>query len=167
MNDLPIDPKGDAGSKKPPLALIPYPAAQQIAKVMQLGAAKYGPWNWRSARVTRMTYAHAIMRHLGAWVDGEDLDPESGQSHMAHIASSACIVLDAEASGTLADDRPPAKAKPAPAVKVEVPAKLAPVCKVCGTAEVWSFIEGWECPKCEGYDNNPATGSTSDHHANS
>ena len=45
------------------------------------------------------------MRHLNAWRDGEDLDPESGLSHIAHIATSCNILLDAAACGTLQDDR--------------------------------------------------------------
>jgi hypothetical protein len=45
------------------------------------------------------------MRHLNAWRDGEDLDPESGISHIAHIATSCNILMDAAVCGTLQDDR--------------------------------------------------------------
>jgi hypothetical protein len=45
------------------------------------------------------------MRHLNAWRDGEDVDPESGRSHIAHIAASCNILLDAEHCGTLQDER--------------------------------------------------------------
>lgn len=99
------DPKQAAGSKKTPLGLIPAPAMEEIANVLKLGASKYGEYNWRKTKVATNTYVHAILRHLNAWRDGEDLDPESTRSHIAHIAAGCCILLDAEACGTLIDDR--------------------------------------------------------------
>ncbi len=99
------DPKGEAGSKKTPLGLIPAPAMEHIAHVLKFGADRYGAYNWRATGVCTTTYVHAILRHLNAWRDGEDLDPESGRSHIAHIAASCCILLDAAACETLEDDR--------------------------------------------------------------
>lgn len=99
------DPKGEAGSKKAPMWLLPPVALEQTAWVAKLGADKYGPFNWRKTGVCATTYVSAIMRHLNAWRDGEDLDPESGISHIAHIATSCNILMDAEACGTLQDDR--------------------------------------------------------------
>jgi hypothetical protein len=99
------DPKGHAGSLKTPLGLIPSSAMEQVAWAHKLGADKYGPWNWRETGVCASTYVNAIMRHLNAWRDGEDLDPESGFSHLAHIACSCNILMDAAAVGKLQDDR--------------------------------------------------------------
>lgn len=99
------DPKGEAGSKKAPMWLLPPVALEQTAWVAKLGAEKYGPYNWRETGVCATTYVSAIMRHLNAWRDGEDLDPESGISHIAHIATSCNILMDAAACGTLQDDR--------------------------------------------------------------
>jgi hypothetical protein len=78
---------------------------EQTAWVHELGAEKYGPWNWRETGVCASTYVNAILRHLNAWRDGEDLDPESGITHLAHIACSANILMDAEHCGKLQDDR--------------------------------------------------------------
>jgi hypothetical protein len=100
-----VDPKQEAGNKKTPLGLIPAPAMEEIAHVLKLGAKKYGEYNWRKTGVVTNTYVHAILRHLNAWRDGEDLDPESGRSHIAHIAAGCCILLDAYACDTLTDDR--------------------------------------------------------------
>jgi hypothetical protein len=86
--------------------LVPAGALIQMAGVMQLGAEKYGPFNWRKDPVEAMTYVHAAMRHLTSWVDGESVDPESGESHIAHVASCMAILLDANACGTMIDDRP-------------------------------------------------------------
>ena len=99
------DPKGAAGAVKVPLGLIPPHAMEQTAWVHKLGADKYGPWNWRETGVCASTYVNAILRHLNAWRDGEDLDPESGISHLAHVACSANILMDAEYCDKLQDDR--------------------------------------------------------------
>ena len=99
------DPKGEAGSKKAPMWLLPPVALEQTAWVHKLGNDKYGPFNWRKTGVCATTYVSAIMRHLNAWRDGEDLDPESGISHIAHVATSCNILMDAAACGTLQDDR--------------------------------------------------------------
>lgn len=99
------DPKGEAGSKKAPMWLLPPVALEQTAWVSKFGAERYGPFNWRKTGVCATTYVSAIMRHLNAWRDGEDRDPESGISHIAHIATSCNILMDAEACGTLQDDR--------------------------------------------------------------
>lgn len=101
-----IDPKGEAGKLKCPLHLLPPSALDETAWVHSLGAAKYGPWNWRSTKVEAMTYVGAILRHMNAWASGEDLDPESNRSHLAHIAAGCNILMDASHFGNLVDNRP-------------------------------------------------------------
>jgi hypothetical protein len=103
--NTPNDPKGAVGALKTPLGLIPSYAMAETAWVHKLGAEKYGPFNWRKTGVCASTYVNAIMRHLNAWRDGETLDPESGISHLAHVACSCNILLDAGFCGTLQDDR--------------------------------------------------------------
>ena len=112
MTELPDDPKRSAGAAKCPLQLLPPGAIHQAAWVLQLGAQKYGAWNWRSAEILGSTYVAAAMRHLMAWWDGELTDPESGRSHLAHVAACMLIALDAEEHGTLALDHPPTKPTP-------------------------------------------------------
>jgi hypothetical protein len=101
----PNDPKGAAGAKKVPMWLLPPYALQQTAWVHKLGSEKYGPYNWRENSVCASTYISAIMRHLDAWRDGEDIDPESGVTHLAHIAASCNILMDAHQCSKLIDDR--------------------------------------------------------------
>lgn len=101
------NPKDRIGETKPPLHLIP-PAAEILeAVVMGLGARKYGPFNWRSAKVRATVYVAAAKRHLAQWLDGADDDPESGVSHLAHARACLGILLDAQATGCVVDDRPP------------------------------------------------------------
>lgn len=105
LPDAPTDPKGEAGKLKCPLWLIPSHPMEEAAWIHGLGAEKYGPWNWRDTKVAASVYVSAILRHLNAWRSGEDLDPESGRSHLAHIIAGCNIVMDAEKHGNLIDDR--------------------------------------------------------------
>lgn len=102
-----LNPKDRIGATKPPLHLIPPAAEIAESMVMALGAKKYGPFNWRSANVRASIYISAARRHLLQWIDGQDDDPESGISHLAHARSCLGILLDAIATGHLVDDRPP------------------------------------------------------------
>ena len=100
------DPKAAAGDAKTPMQFIPLSSLDQVAHVMKLGSEKYGFLNWRHCDgVEFNTYKGAMLRHLAAYCDGEDIDPESGQSHIAHIAASCLILLDAEKCGKLIDNR--------------------------------------------------------------
>lgn len=106
--DLPDNnPKTLYGLKKPPMHLIPKPFLIILSKVMGLGAKKYGPYNWRSNKVAASVYLGAAERHIASWADGESNDPESGVSHLAHAAACIAILLDAQETGNLVDDRPP------------------------------------------------------------
>lgn len=106
------DPKQHAASKKAPLHLIPPALNEAMAFALSAGAKKYGAWNWRrGARISAMTYVGAIRRHLDAWMDGEDLDKETNECHLAHIAASCAILLDSAKHGTFIDNRPNAQRK--------------------------------------------------------
>lgn len=101
------NPKDRIGITKPPLHLIPPSAETLEAVVLGLGARKYGPWNWRSTNVQATVYISAAKRHLAQWLDGVDNDPESGVSHLAHVRATIGILIDAQATGHMSDDRPP------------------------------------------------------------
>lgn len=101
------NPKTRFGVAKPPLSLIPGQARVLLAEAFRDGALKYGPANWRIDPVTASTYLNACERHIVAWQDGEENASDSGVHHLAHAAGCLMILLDAQASGTLQDDRPP------------------------------------------------------------
>lgn len=101
------NPKTAAGALKTPLlSVIPAPPLIQVGEVMRLGRNKYGPFNWRAQPVTASTYIDAAMRHLMSWWDGETVDPESGESHLAHAVAGLFVIMDAIATGNATDDRP-------------------------------------------------------------
>ena len=82
--------KFDAG--KPPLGLIPRQALEAEAQVMAFGANKYGRDNWRGGMDwTRLS--DAALRHITAFVDGEDVDPETGLPHLAHARCCLAFLL--------------------------------------------------------------------------
>lgn len=100
------NPKDLIGVRKPQLDKVPPAAIIQIAKAMENGAAKYGPFNWREKKVKSSVYLAAAQRHILSWADGEDVAEDSGVHHLAHAAACLAILLDAEATGSLVDDRP-------------------------------------------------------------
>lgn len=102
----PTNPKRAFGVRKPSPQFIPPIAIIEESVVMALGAAKYGPYNWQDDPVDATTYYSAAMRHLMSWFAGEDRDPESGASHLAHVRACMAILIDAGANGALVDDRP-------------------------------------------------------------
>lgn len=77
---------------KAPWHLLPYTAITEVIKVLQHGAIKYGEFNWMSGLEYSRVYS-ALMRHLTAWWQGEDKDPETGLSHLAHVACNALFLL--------------------------------------------------------------------------
>lgn len=90
---------------KTPLEYLITSCWPEDAKCHKHGADKYGVRNWRIDKILTSTYEGAILRHFLAWQEGEDIDPESGVSHLAHIRACCAILLDAAKYGTLIDDR--------------------------------------------------------------
>ena len=100
------NPKEAEGRKKCPLDLVPSRALMEVAWALANGAEKYGAHNFAETGVKASTYKAANGRHMEAWYQGEDLDPESLRHHLAHAAASAMIALDCYLRGNLEDDRP-------------------------------------------------------------
>lgn len=100
------NPKTLYGVKKTPLHLVPSTGIEAEAGVFKLGAEKYGAYNWREKTVSSSVYYSAALRHLYAWWEGESIDKESGENHLAHVRACMNIILDASGIGRLNDDRP-------------------------------------------------------------
>jgi hypothetical protein len=102
------NPKQKYGDAKVKLQLVPPAAMMAIARGLEEGAVKYGPWNWRDQPVELMTYYGSTFRHLVAWLEAEDLDPDSelGKSHLDGAIASLAILIDAYKAGTYIDNRP-------------------------------------------------------------
>lgn len=100
------NPKDLLGMKKPNVSLVPPASSLYQAQAMMDGAAKYGPYNWRGNPVKAMVYISAALRHIFAYLDGENIDPVSGVPHIGHGLACLGIIADATETGNLLDDRP-------------------------------------------------------------
>ena len=90
---------------KAPLEYLVLSVLEGDARVHKSGADKYGIRNWLIDKIKASTYVAAILRHLVAWALGQDIDPESGESHLYHIRACCAILIYSKAHGTLIDDR--------------------------------------------------------------
>lgn len=68
------------------LDLIEPEFIEGVGKVLTFGANKYEPNNWQKVEDAEDRYYAAALRHLIAWRKGEKTDPESGLSHLDHVA---------------------------------------------------------------------------------
>lgn len=87
------------------LSLIPRSLFIALGTVLTYGARKYEPYNWAKGTDWSRLY-DATLRHLTAWWDGEDKDPESGYSHLWHALTNICFLIVYVAHGRGKDDRP-------------------------------------------------------------
>lgn len=149
---------------KLPVGLIPPEALLAEAAILRHGAAKYGLHNWRKG-IAYSRVIDAALRHITAWVGGEDLDAESGLPHLAHARCCLGFLIAYETSGPRNDDRykPEPKDPDAPEVvwsrwtrtyeipdlskltpKAEVPAQdVAPqfdLCFSCGAKTTGKYL---------------------------
>lgn len=87
--------------------LLSWPALRELVKVLEFGRAKYAAWNWSNGLSWTETF-ESLQRHLLAWYTGEDKDPETGLSHIAHVLCNAMFLMHFVLFGTGRDDRPDA-----------------------------------------------------------
>lgn len=101
------NPKDAVGNKKVAFSTVPSSVLAEVAVGMTEGARKYARHNWRVAGVRGSIYYDATLRHLFKWWEGEDLDPDSGLSHIAKAITSLVVMRDAMINEKFTDDRPP------------------------------------------------------------
>ena len=86
------------------ISLIPYVALQTEAKAFMVGAVKYGRYNYCKGHEASQLVA-AAQRHLLAWFQGEELDPQDGQPHLGSVRACVAMILRQQELGTLIDNR--------------------------------------------------------------
>lgn len=107
MTVKPSNPKDAFGIKKASLSCVSSPVLMELGIAMQEGACKYGRHNYRVIGVRGSVYYDATMRHLMSWWEGEDIDPDSGLSHVTKAIASLVVLRDAMLQEKFNDDRPP------------------------------------------------------------
>jgi hypothetical protein len=112
----PLEQVGDVNSKekgsgarfnagKPDYSLIPLSTLEDEARVWMYGKEKYAAWNWAKGMPWSVPLACAL-RHLAAFQRGEDVDPESGQPHLAHAMCNLRMLTLYSKTFQEGDDRP-------------------------------------------------------------
>jgi hypothetical protein len=64
--------------------LVHFKSLEPMVRTLEFGALKYAPNNWMKSMDKRQIL-ESMQRHLAAILDGEEVDPESNQSHIGHI----------------------------------------------------------------------------------
>lgn len=103
-----VNPKDLVGAKKTDISLVPPSAILGMARALENGASKYGPYNWREEGkpVQIRTYLAAAMRHILEKLDGEEEASDSGVDHLYHAMAGLAVVVDAIQCGNFVDNRP-------------------------------------------------------------
>lgn len=101
------NPKDIVGTKKAPMSTVSAPVVAEIGVAMLEGALKYGRHNYRAVGIRASVYYDATLRHLMSWWEGEDIDPDSGMSHITKALASLVVLRDSMLRGNWNDDRPP------------------------------------------------------------
>ena len=84
--------KGDSLNQgKPKWSLVPQSALIPMVQVLEYGAVKYSPFNWQKG-LSINEICESLKRHLDAFMEGEDNDPESTLSHIGHIQCNALFL---------------------------------------------------------------------------
>lgn len=107
MSEKPTNPKDAFGIKKASLSCVSSPVLMELGIAMQEGACKYGRHNYRVIGIRGSVYYDATMRHMMSWWEGEDIDPDSGLSHITKAIASLVVLRDSMLQNKFNDDRPP------------------------------------------------------------
>ena len=103
-----VNPKDAVGSHKAGVGAVPACVVNEVGVAMGEGALKYGRHNFREARIRAEVYFEAARRHIDDWWEGEDIDPDSGLSHVTKAITTLIVLRDAMINDMWEDDRPPA-----------------------------------------------------------
>src|SRR5690606_32703946 len=72
-------------------SLVDFDALEDMVKVLDFGANKYADNNWKKGLKTTEIF-ESMMRHITAYMRGEDIDHESGLPHTGHILCNAMFL---------------------------------------------------------------------------
>lgn len=76
---------------KPEVSQLDPRFIQELADLMTASAEKYGKYNWALGQEYHTPF-DSCMRHMLKFIKGEDLDDESGKSHLLHAAANIMIL---------------------------------------------------------------------------
>lgn len=72
-------------------SLVSWKALVPMVRVLMFGEDKYSAHNWKKG-LNYTEVCESLYRHLNAFIEGEDDDPESKISHVGHILCNAMFL---------------------------------------------------------------------------
>lgn len=75
--------------------LIPPEIEEELAKALTHGCKEYGDRNWEKGINYNRIYG-ALRRHLLKWLNGKDMDEDSGIMHLSLALAELCFLLTYE-----------------------------------------------------------------------
>jgi hypothetical protein len=94
--------------------LMDFTFLDEMVDIMTFGANKYGANNWQGLDNAEARYFAAAMRHLSTYHQGDDVDRESGISHLAHAAVNIMFLAYFQRKNIWTQDMRPADEGPTP-----------------------------------------------------
>lgn len=85
--------------------LLPPLALKAVVDVLTFGAEKYEPDNWKYVPDSKRRYFDALQRHVWAWKEGEQNDPETGKNHLAHALCCLMFLYEHDVKYSVQDDK--------------------------------------------------------------
>lgn len=85
-------------------SLIDWKSLEGLVRVLEMGAKKYAPYNWaKGMPVTEVS--ESLLRHMFAFLEGEDRDKESLELHLSHVLCNAMFLIHIMREKPEFDDR--------------------------------------------------------------
>lgn len=76
---------------KPQWSMVDFKSLEDMVRVLEFGEKKYSRDNWKKGLKTTEV-VDSLLRHIYAYLNGEDIDPESGINHTGHIMCNAMFL---------------------------------------------------------------------------
>lgn len=97
--------KYDEGKNRMGLVLQGFAnALWEVGRVGTFGCSKYGENQWQGLANGKARYLDALFRHLFQYMQGKDLDDESGLKHLSHACWNCLALLEFELGETITDE---------------------------------------------------------------
>jgi hypothetical protein len=85
-------------------SLVDWKSLEGLVRVLEMGSKKYAPYNWtKGMPVTEVS--ESLLRHMFAFLEGEDYDKESLELHLSHVLCNAMFLIHIMREKPEFDDR--------------------------------------------------------------